>query len=186
MRICNLFGAPGSSKSTSAAALFYLCKSAQIKVELVTEYAKQLTYAERQNTLKDQLYILAKQNAKLEILKDKGLDWVITDSPLLLSLVYTPKNYMPSFPKLILETFHRYDNVNFLLKRAKPYATYGRSQTEGESDQLGVTIKWVLDKNKIPYHELPGDSKAAQIIFQHITGAEPPAIDKGIASIITA
>lgn len=59
--IINLFGGPGSGKSTLASLIFSEMKLKNINCELVTEYAKQLTWQDRQNTLKNQLYVLGKQ-----------------------------------------------------------------------------------------------------------------------------
>ncbi len=39
-----MFGGPGTGKSTSAAGLFFKMKLAQMEVELVTEYAKDLVW----------------------------------------------------------------------------------------------------------------------------------------------
>ena len=57
-------------------------KSRGYKVELVTEFAKDLVYQESYFRLKDQLMIFARQNHKLWVLKDK-VDYAIVDSPLL-------------------------------------------------------------------------------------------------------
>ena len=51
----------------------------EYNVELVTEYAKELTWEKRYDILNDQLYVLSKQNRKLIRLKDQ-VDWIITDS----------------------------------------------------------------------------------------------------------
>jgi len=178
MRILNLLGSPGTGKSSSAAAVFYICKSSFMKVELCTEYAKQLTYDERQNTLSNQLYVFAKQHSRLEMLKKHNLEWAISDSPLLLSLIYTPENYFPSFRGLVKDVFNSYDNLNVLLKRVKPYAAYGRNQTEEESDKIAVQIKKLLDEEKVPYVEMNADSQAPKAIYNLMTGKEvtDPAI----------
>ena len=106
MKIINLFGGPGTGKSTTAAHLFAIMKWQGMKVELVSEYAKELTWDGRSNVLLDQLYVLAKQNRKLERLKNHGLDFVITDSPILMGLAYT--NILSTFPDIT------YRSVGFL------------------------------------------------------------------------
>ena len=86
MKVINLFGGPGSGKSTTAAALFSNLKRLDFKCELVTEYAKDVEYEGRSNIFEDQLYITAKQNRRLKRLQDYhiSLDYAITDCSLLL------------------------------------------------------------------------------------------------------
>ena len=76
MRVINLFGGPGAGKSTTAAGLFFFMKSDSSfdkSVELVTEFAKDLTYAERFKELQgdNQLYITSKQHSKLHRIEDQ-------------------------------------------------------------------------------------------------------------------
>ena len=111
-KVINLFGGPGAGKSTTAAGLFYEMKVRDIKCELVTEYAKDMTYEKRTNILSDQLYILAKQNRKLIRLVGE-VDYIITDSPLLIGLMYVPVNYYAQFSSLVHEIFGSYNNTNF-------------------------------------------------------------------------
>lgn len=53
MLIVNLFGQPSCGKSTNSARLFAMLKDLNINCELVTEYAKELTWEERHRTLSD-------------------------------------------------------------------------------------------------------------------------------------
>ena len=91
MKVINLAGQPSAGKSTTAAGLFYLMKHAGLNVELIDEYAKQMTWEKRFGTIADQLYILAKQNSKLERLRGQ-VDYVISDSPLFLGRIYNQSN----------------------------------------------------------------------------------------------
>lgn len=160
MIVLNIFGGPGAGKSTSAAGLFHLMKNEGLRVELITEYAKDIVWADRHKELNDQLYITAKQNHRLFLLKDK-VDYCITDSPLLLSLVYC--RMMPSsFSPFVMDLFHEYDNVAFVLKRTKPYLLFGRSQTEEEARFLDANIIQLVTKNVPPNRiaEFDGDQHA--------------------------
>lgn len=76
----NLFGGPGTGKSTAAASLFAEMKKKGMDVELVTEVAKDFVWEERQKTLEIQPYITVKQYRNLFRLKGK-VDYVITDAP---------------------------------------------------------------------------------------------------------
>src|SRR5262245_20723095 len=57
----NLFGGPGCGKSTNAALVFGKLKNDGINVELVTEFAKELTWEGRSGALRFQPYVTAKQ-----------------------------------------------------------------------------------------------------------------------------
>lgn len=167
-KIINLFGGPGCGKSTTRAKLFSMMKEFGDVVEETTEYAKDLTWDVNNAVLADQLYVLAKQNRKLERLKGK-VEWVITDSPLLLSINYARADYLPqNFKALVFELFGKYSNRNYLLTRHKKYSTVGRNQTLVEATQIDNDIKSMLMVNQIEVLTVRGDTDAAQVIFNHI------------------
>lgn len=172
MKVLNLFGGPGVGKSTTAAGLFFKMKNLGIKVELVTEFAKDLTY-EGGHTLPDQLAVLGEQHRRLSRLEGQ-VDWAITDSPLLLSLVYATRDYDSSWFNIAVRgAFNRFDNVNYFLTRCKPFQGYGRSQTECESRFLDAEVlSLVIDLAK-GYKEIPGDEMAPDEICKHLRLAEP-------------
>ena len=57
---CNLFGSPGSGKSTMAALVFSRLKMLNINCELVTEFAKDKVWENNNTALANQLYVFAK------------------------------------------------------------------------------------------------------------------------------
>lgn len=135
----NLFAGPGAGKSTTAAGLFRLLKLAGKRAELVTEYAKDLTYEKA--PLDNQLYLLAKQDRRQARLVGQ-VDYVVTDSPLPLSLAYARGFWQsPEFVALVWSMYRRYNNVVVSVNRTKPYAEYGRNQTEDEARALDNTIR---------------------------------------------
>lgn len=83
--VINLIGGPGAGKSTTAAGVFFLLKLLNVRCELVTEFAKELTYDENWSDLKRQLYVTAEQERRQRRLVDK-VDFIVTDSPLLLGV----------------------------------------------------------------------------------------------------
>jgi len=92
MKLINLWGGPGTGKSTTAAGLFSLMKLKGYDVELVPEYAKDLTWEGHHNKLADQNYVFAKQHRRIARLVEHDLDYVITDSPLLFTIYYMPED----------------------------------------------------------------------------------------------
>lgn len=148
MKVINFFGGPGCGKSTNAAGLFYHMKNMGKKVEIVTEYAKDMVYENRQNILADQLYILAKQSRRVSRLRDV-VDYCITDSPLILSAIYNSGS--PLISELALEIFNSFENINILVERTKPYQRYGRIQTELEAIEIDNKVKDYLNKHNIQY-----------------------------------
>ena len=153
-KIVNLFGGPGSGKSTLRAGLFYEMKLAGYNVEEVTEYAKDMVWEERFNIFQDQIYILGKQNRKLLRLAEK-VDWVLTDSPIIMGIAYmvdTP--YNETLKQLILEVFNGYDNLNIFVNRNHGYQELGRNQNEQEADNLAMFIKGILIGGNIPYIDI--------------------------------
>lgn len=147
MKVINMIGAPCSGKSTASAQLFAKLKMKHINCELVTEYAKDLTWEQRYNILKNQVYILAKQYNRLERLRDK-VDYVITDSPLILSLIYNQD--LKNLDNLTLELFNKFDNINLFLP-IKQYVGIGRNESYEEAVKIEEKILTMLKEYKISY-----------------------------------
>ena len=55
--VINLFGGPGCGKSTTMARIFADLKIQGYNAEMVSEFAKDLVYEQRQETMKDELYL---------------------------------------------------------------------------------------------------------------------------------
>lgn len=172
MIVINLFGGPGAGKSTTAAGLFWLMKNRGLRVELVTEYAKALAWAKRGEELTDQFYIYAKQHHRQHVLKGQ-VDYVITDSPLLLTLLYTSHIEPPSYRQFVIDTFHSYENVNFFVQRVKPYQAIGRWQDEEEAMHLDTCTRKLLHDLRIGYNNVDGDESSARGIMNMLEALCP-------------
>jgi len=155
MKVINLFGGPGSGKSANAAGLFFHMKVAGYNVELIHEYAKSLLYEDRLvNMMTRQEYIYAKQLGMLQILDGK-VDWVISDSPIILSAVYPDINRklynvdpwpaLEEFKSMVRKQFVYYDNVNIWLNRPKTFQKEGRLQDLEQSRMIDYMIKRELN-----------------------------------------
>lgn len=159
MKVINLLAGPGCRKSTIAAEIFAYMKWESYDVELVTEYVKEAVYTER-NIFEDQMYIFAKQQRRQFVMRDK-VDWLITDSPLILSAVYSPVNYYSKFEDLCMEAWNSYENINFFLTRENKYIQRGRFQTEDEAKAIDRRIMSYMNKYNIPFRTIPGHTRAA-------------------------
>lgn len=172
-KIINLFGGPGAGKSTTRAGVFNLMKLQAISVEEVTEVAKTLTWEERSIALLCQPYVFGKQLIQMERLVEK-VDYIVTDSPLLLSYyygkVYAGGRYPESFYEGIIDIFNSFKNINFYIHRVKPYHQAGRNQTEGESNVISNAILDLLNNLNVQYDEVSGDGNAASTIMKYVIG----------------
>lgn len=179
MIVVNLYGGPGSGKSTTAAGVFHELKVRGVNAELVTEYAKDKVWDKSLNMLDNQLYIAAKQYHRQWRLIDQ-VDVIVTDSPLLLGLYYNRaynpkgitarKHIAPIFESLTLELYKSFENVNYFLNRTKPYNPKGRVQTEEQSIKIDQAIIGLLNEHGIYYLSLDGDLEAHITIANSITG----------------
>lgn len=135
--VINLMGAPGTGKSTIASELFSKMKWLGYDVELVSEYAKELVWEERNETFKNELYLFAKQHHRMFRLNSK-VKYIITDRPLILSIFYNKKygDNSEVFKNLVLQEIDKFKNINIFLNRTKPYVQKGRNQTEEESKEF--------------------------------------------------
>jgi tRNA uridine 5-carbamoylmethylation protein Kti12 len=168
--IVNLFGGPGSGKSTTAAGLFYKLKLNNVNCELVTEFAKHMTWKEDFNTLKNQIYVFGKQHDRIFHLKDK-VDVIITDSPIIMSLSYCDWSLVSrSLEQLAIDEFNRPEtiNVNYFINRVKSYNPSGRSQTEEEAKIKDSIIFDLLNKYNIDFNRVDGDENAVNILLDVI------------------
>ena len=170
-KVINIFGAPGAGKSTISAELFSKMKFGQENVELVTEWIKGKVWEEHHTIFEDQLYITAKQNRMLHRLVNK-VDYIVTDSPLLLGILYTPKDYYTYYFDLVKQIFNGYNNINFLIKRTKPYNPIGRNQSEQESDAIHDKLVELLNSCGINYITINGNEFAAGKIYDYLLGLQ--------------
>jgi hypothetical protein len=179
--IVNLYGGPGTGKSTTAAALFAELKQAGVNSELVTEYAKDRVWDEHHACLGDQIYLFGKQYHRIYRLLNK-VQVIVTDAPLLLSAYYGAKNTPASFTQLVLDTHRGLNTFDVFLRRVKAYNPSGRMQTEQEAKGIDVELKELLDKFGIVYADVTADQDAAKVlaksVLRQITpgGEFPPPI----------
>lgn len=170
MKVINLFGGPGSGKTTTSFGLSYFLKGKyDINSEFVPEYVKTLAWENNLEGIKNQLDILSNQNKGLFRLVGK-VDYAVCDSPLFLSLVYCDKvGYKDNhFKEYAFALFNNYENLNYLIRRRKKYNPSGRFQTEDEAKVLDVDIENAMKKYNVPYQIIEGDEDAVEKILKSL------------------
>lgn len=167
MLVVNLFAGPGAGKSTTAAGVFHLLKLRGVSAELVSEFAKECAWEGRDGPLRCQPYVFGEQLWRIERLRDRGVDVVVTDSPVLLSAVYAPPGTPPCFVQAVREYHWQQDALDVFLRRAKRYDPRGRYQTADEASELdGRILEALRLGTRGPFLTLPGDDAAPAIIAQ--------------------
>ena len=162
MKVINLFGCPGSGKSTTAAMLYFKLSSMGYKVELVSESTLDLIKNDQKIITQDNIFNVQKKKFNIDA------DYIITDSPLLLSVIYdTRKN--TDFNDKVLYEFLEYDNINVLLNRTVPYWNLSNdAKYFPENDPLYIALKELLDFYNLDYIEIAGDDLAADEIIEYL------------------
>jgi nicotinamide riboside kinase len=147
-KVINLYGGPGTGKSTTAAAMFAELKYRGINCEYIPEYAKDATWERRGDKIfAAQDYIFGKQRFRMEKISGQ-VPFLVCDSPILLSLVYIPPSFgLPSLRNVVLEAHNLYDNLDIFLLRNKPFEQAGRNQNEHEARILDHQIRAVLEEH---------------------------------------
>lgn len=177
-KIINLYGGPGTGKSTSAAFLFYQLKATGHNAELVREYVKDWAWDKRSISTYDQLYFLGKQSRKESMLYGK-VDSIVTDSPCFMSAFYAQKYCPPGFAEGIknctlafynqaMEDGHQH--VHVFLHRTKKYNPAGRFQTEDEAKSLDVELREFFTKLNVPYIECGTDQADLETLVMDLKG----------------
>lgn len=161
--VINLFAGPGAGKSTSAAYLFVLLKERGVNCELVREYAKDKVWENSHSVLNDQTYVFGKQNHRMEILRDQ-VDVIITDSPLLFSIVYD-ESKDSNLIGIVKNRHNSYESVNVFLQRTKVYNPKGRMQSEDEAKDLDRKIWNTLKEHNVPIETLGGNRESIDLWF---------------------
>lgn len=152
MRI-NFLAGPGAGKSTTAAWLFSEMKTKHYSVELITEYVKSWATQQRKVAPFDQVYLFGKQMQYEYRFLNVGIKNIVTDSPLVLSCIYSDVYYpeLKIGEKLwpVLNEYDRmYPCVNIYLERKdKRYNQEGRYQSYEEAKKIDQVVKDFINQH---------------------------------------
>jgi hypothetical protein len=164
--VVNLFAGPGAGKSTMAAGLFFKLKTDGFNVELVTEFAKDLTWEGRQHALSNQVYVLGEQSHRLHRLIGK-VQAIVTDSPLLLQTLYIKPNEY-NLRSLITDLHESQNHYDIFIERTKIYNPAGRSQTELQAQALDNEMLQLLKSQRSIYAVVQGNPSGLDILFDAV------------------
>ncbi len=169
--VVNIYGGPGSGKSTTAAGVYAWMKSRnpQFHVELVREWVKLWAYERRNFGEWDQFYICSQQMAQ-ETSMLQHVPMIVTDSPILMGAYYTTLHgctYAEHLTKILLSYHNSHKSFDFMLRRNKVYVQHGRYQTEDQACKVDVDIRNFLQSLGVSYIEVDTISE----ICEHVCAA---------------
>lgn len=176
-RIICLYGGPGLGKSTCCAGLFYKLKTMHYECEMNREYIKDWIWEGRPPIDGDQSYFFAKMARKERIFMANKLNFIITDSPLILTHYYglmydkfeqkfnTSLSMLRNHHQICKENGYKVDH--FLLKRVKPYSELGRNQKEDRAREIDVEIEKLLNDFGVQYQEVDCDENCVDSILHY-------------------
>ncbi len=158
--VVNMLGGSGLGKSTTAAGLYHQMKLDGKNVELVREYVKNWAWDGKKIGQYDQIYIFGKQ-ARSEYMLYNKVDYIITDSPIILSPVY--EKFYNNGESMIEEASIKFlekakkngvKHINFLLDRKKPFNPEGRYETEEQAKTVDVKVSEFLADHGLTYEKV--------------------------------
>ena len=161
--VISAFGGPGSGKTVACMDICQQLKKRGYNAEYVSEVAKDYVYDENfemlDGTAEHQYEILQEQLKRVDRYIGK-VDFVVTDSPILLNGIYN-QQLTPEYARILLEIHGQYNNFVFFVNRDKTqFQQEGRIHDLQESMEKDLQIQNLLDDNKIYYgtynHETVG------------------------------
>lgn len=154
--VINLLGGSGLGKSTTAALVFGDLKLKGKDTELVREFVKEWAWQGKQVGPFGQGTLYGHQIERESSLYGK-VDYVVTDSPLLLCPIYQ-LHYggHESIKSQVLKDMNTAKemgvvHLNFLLERKKAFNPKGRYETEDQAKVIDGKVKSFLENHQIPF-----------------------------------
>src|ERR1041385_6687298 len=181
-RVICFWGGPGTGKSTTSASVFAILKKKQYDCEMNREYVKDWVWEKRGIKPGDQTYIFAKQSRRERQYIENGLDYIISDSPMALCIMYGRlyDKYEQEFHtcETMLRQHHKfckdhgYKTEHIFLRRKKAYNPNGRLQTEEEARAIDMQYLTLLNELNIHYTEFDCEDGVEEQIVNYLMGLE--------------
>ena len=159
--IINLYGAPGSGKSTGGAYIYSQLKMKGVNVRLF--WGEEI---EAESVLSESVRIYScgfVERSLDSISKNYCPDVIITTMPIGQSAMHNIES-IDSFYDIITNPTDR----NYLLLRVKPYLGDGRNHTEEESDEIARSLRIYLDSLDLKYSAVGGHKEGYDCIIEDI------------------
>lgn len=150
--VVNLFGSPCSGKTKLAHHITDKLKECHLNVEFVPEIAKQYLWAGRTKELLCQPSIFGRQLENMNLLYGQ-VDYIIMDSPILLSAIYS-SGWPESFKKSVIDIHNMYNSINFFLQRGNWEYNDKHRREDIDNDQISEQIISLFLKNDIEFYNL--------------------------------
>ena len=179
--VINLFGAPNAGKSTLAAGLFYELKMQGKSVEMVREWVKNPIWEGKKITHEFDYKILGEHTEMERVLFNK-VDYIITDSPLILCAYYAMKrNPMANFLPIVSSFINKAKNrnisyVNFMINPdlSIPYDEEGRIHSQEESRVIQEEMEKYIKSTGENFTSIHGEGRdRVQILLKEVLKQKP-------------
>ncbi len=171
--VINLIGGPGCGKSLMSCLLFSELKIRGYVVEYAQEYVKKLIWKNDIQILNNQHYIITKQYKLINELNNH-VEFIITDSPILLGLYYNRhnKNNICDIQKTeeeIKKYISEFNNINVFIERGLyKFEQQGRIHTEDESKNIDIKLLNILDELDYQYSSFKSSKDSVNDIINYI------------------
>lgn len=169
--IC-LLGGSGIGKSTTAAKLYGQMKDNRESVELVRESVKEWLWAGKRVGNFGQSIIYGQQLERECLLYGK-VEYIVTDSPLILCPIYQMHYHKHDSIKHAvfkdLEVANKVEGVthlNFLLSRHKSFDPVGRYETEKVAKKIDGKVRSFMEYHNVPFYDIscPDEDRIPNIL----------------------
>jgi hypothetical protein len=173
-KVINFVSGPSCGKSLCSALIFAELKMRHLSCELVQEYAKQLVWQDRLDELDNQYQVSMEQYKMINAVKNK-VEYIVTDSPLLLGLFYNRyhKNNVSNVNKteeMILNKIKEFDNIYILLERNDEFKfeKEGRIHSEEESKMIDKKMEELLKEFGFKYLKIKSSKDNIENMVKYI------------------
>jgi hypothetical protein len=158
MRV-SFWAGPGAGKSATAEGVSHALKKRGFNVDLVQEWIKGWAYQKRVPVSFEPSLIFAQQLHLEDFLLNRGVDHVVTDSPVLMNVAYCKLYGSPGWEHLArlgLLFEEKYPAVHvFLDREGIPYEQNGRYEDYGLALERDRTIRSFMEECGLNYAVIP-------------------------------